>query len=350
MIERAGPMLLWLGASAVWFGLGCPQEASRHEDAIDLCSDGIDNDGDGATDCDDLGCVRFCGGDGDSDTDADGETDGGGDGDADTDADGDADTDTHADGDADTDADVDEDVDTRPPIIPCAGDGDCPDTLRCYDYALDGVQICAPRGATCLGAASCGAGVDCGVLAIWFGSGAFCMVTGEGCACDGQCPDGFRCEGGSCVDRRVVCADNDGCPWWDVCGPLRSEIRICQPSGPEPCTDAEMCSERALCVDIEGDGDTECQPTTGSTCATNADCVGAVCGDEDGLRGSECGSVGPCLTSGDCPAGRECVDVNGDGNLECQPTGGACLTDAECPPGRICWDPDGMGGAGCVGG
>ncbi len=59
------------------------------------CQDGLDNDMDGYTDCDDLDCQGyvFCsGGDGDADTDSDTDAD------ASTDSDTDSDTDTDPDG------------------------------------------------------------------------------------------------------------------------------------------------------------------------------------------------------------------------------------------------------------
>jgi len=66
------------------------------------CSDGADNDRDGAFDCDDPGCYGSpdC-----AETDADTDVD------ADTDADADADADVDADADADVDSDTDSDVD-----------------------------------------------------------------------------------------------------------------------------------------------------------------------------------------------------------------------------------------------
>jgi hypothetical protein len=68
-----------------------PPSVKVEENTPEVCDDGIDNDGDGLTDCDDDGCAPLdvCGG-GDGDTDADSDSDS----DADADADSDADADT----------------------------------------------------------------------------------------------------------------------------------------------------------------------------------------------------------------------------------------------------------------
>jgi len=80
----------------------------------DECSDGKDNDNDGAVDCNDPDCsgkAECSEGDTDTDTDADSDTDADADADADADSDADADADSDADADADSDADADADSD-----------------------------------------------------------------------------------------------------------------------------------------------------------------------------------------------------------------------------------------------
>jgi hypothetical protein len=83
-------------ASILLFAVACSQPEGA---AAGECDDGLDNDGDRLTDCDDPDCSAdaACGGEGDADTDADTDTD------TDADADADADADTDADADADTD-------------------------------------------------------------------------------------------------------------------------------------------------------------------------------------------------------------------------------------------------------
>ena len=80
------------------------------ENSTTTCRDTVDNDLDGAIDCEDPDCslFDFCtlvdpGANGDTDADADSDADN--DADADTDADSDSDTDTDSDSDADADTD-----------------------------------------------------------------------------------------------------------------------------------------------------------------------------------------------------------------------------------------------------
>lgn len=83
---------LWVGGAVSM--QNCKDDSSSAttsaENTDALCQDGIDNDGDGFTDCGDTDClgVPACSSDTDSDADSDGDTD------SDTDSDSDADTDT----------------------------------------------------------------------------------------------------------------------------------------------------------------------------------------------------------------------------------------------------------------
>jgi hypothetical protein len=352
----------WLHRSSVFAAAvvlaiaGCDDEPTTHvENTAALCRDSVDNDSDLLVDCGDPDCDTFCAADGDADVDSDADV--GADADADLDEDLDVEADARRDADPDVEADVEADVDpdaeldAEPDVdfFPlCLDDGDCPAVMKCYDYALDGVLLCAPRGRSCFAPTDCEDGVECGAVPEWSGLETYCLVSGDACADDRSCPDGFRCEAGACVDRRFACASGSDCPWWDRCAPLRSGPRYCAAAPLQPCTTDMDCS--APCVDVEGDGDTECYDASGiSTCATNADCDGSVCGNQDGVRGLECGAIGPCLTSDDCPDGGECVDVNADGQLECQGSGGACSVDSDCPALELCFDRDGAGGPECVG-
>ena len=349
--------------------LSCDDDPGPRENTAALCNDGFDNDRDQLVDCSDPDCDGLCTADGDgdvdsdvdgdvdSDADVDGDADGDGDADADADGDGDTDTDVDADvdGDVDSDADVDGDADSdedvdEDPYISCVDDDACPSSMRCYDYMLDGALICAPRGASCLGEGDCESGVTCGEIPEWPEFGSYCLVSADHvCADHSSCPDGFRCEGDVCEDRRFLCEGAVDClRSYDACLSLYHRMRYCAGTGGlTSCASPAECG-RADCVDVEGDGDTECQPTTGSTCLTNADCDGMVCGQQDDERGVECGSVGPCLTSADCPGSMECVDVNSDGQLECQDTGGTCMVDSDCPAGQLCIDSADAGAPACV--
>jgi len=357
------------------------------EDTAALCSDGIDNDDDLAVDCRDTDCqlAGFCEADGDADSDADTDANALQDGDLDSDLDADTptdaesmtdvesapdaemladadgpdgeiptDADTLDDGDAadagaDAEADAEEEIDPCDLPWPCVDDDECPDpTLACYDYNLDGELICAPRGGLCVTSDTCPGAVTCGALPCWYRAGSYCHVESDTCATSADCGDGFACEDTHCVDRRRPCVTGDDCPWWHGCLPLLSGERACQPLPAETCTEAWECPGPIFeCVDIEGDGDNECQMSVGGTCITNADCVESVCGDSDLDGATECGLIGPCLTDDDCPTTHECADVNADGDSECQVSGGACVLDADCPPAQICFDSDGSGGAAC---
>jgi hypothetical protein len=327
------------------------------------CFNSLDDDHDLLVDCHDPDCASACAADADVDVDADVgpdadlDEDAGGDADvvsdADADRDGDAEVELDADNDADQDGEEDADVDADlcEAPIPCSDDSECPDpALRCYDYGLSDERICAPGGAFCTSADECPDGVACDVVPCWYGYGTYCLVEGSGCSGDSGCPEGFACDDGVCTDRRRSCATSEDCPWWDGCLPLLSGARSCLPAPIPACYSPDDCGGEGFeCVDIDADGDTECQHTRSGRCVTNEDCDESVCGDADGDGDPECGLVGPCLTNDDCPAGtHECVDVNGDGNAVCQPAGGECTVNAECPAGTICFDADGAGGAECL--
>jgi hypothetical protein len=315
--------------------IGCeePPPEEPRENSMVMCFDGLDNDEDGLVDCDDPDCAPFCGGDGD------------GDGDSDSDADGDSDGD--GDGDSDSDADADADADGDVEIIECRDDDECPVSLRCYDFYLEGRSICAPRGAACRFDEECDDGVPCVEIPEWAGSGKYCLAPNVSCTTNAGCADGFRCEEGDCVDRRFLCVSSSDCPWWAECAPFYTGQRMCAPKPVEHCEVDDECPEM-LCVDIDGDGRRECQLVVGSTCATNADCDRGVCGDGDSERGAECGAVGSCLVTTDCPLGMECLDVNGDGQLECQYEGGECSRDADCPERQLCFPQTELSTARCV--
>ncbi len=61
-----------LTATMLLFFIGCKNDTSKREDSVELCTDGIDNDGDGVIDCVDPGCAEACNS---IDTDGDGVPD-----------------------------------------------------------------------------------------------------------------------------------------------------------------------------------------------------------------------------------------------------------------------------------
>jgi len=340
---------LALIVSLVVVAAGCQVSApaTEVETTFDSCSDGVDNDHDLLADCQDPDCFPFCGGpeEGEGDAgpdpcDLDGSID-----DAAVDAAPEDDVDADLSGTEEPDADVE--AEPSEPVLCDEGYSCIEAALRCYDFYLDGAPVCAPRGASCLRSSDCEADVSCGLVPGWSEGGRYCLATDDGCAADGSCPDGFRCEAGACVDRRRVCVNNLDCPSWGRCTSLRSGLRVCLPrGGPTRCADDESCGS-ATCVDVDGDGRRECQESLGSTCEVNEDCADGVCGNADGSPGAECGAVGPCLVTADCPADHVCTDVDGDGALECQRSGGACISDGDCAAGTLCFAADGAPGAEC---
>jgi hypothetical protein len=126
--------------------------------------------------------------------------------------------------------------------------------------------------------------------------------------------------------------------------------KICQPRGAESCTTATDCTGSQICVDIEGDGTTECQYPNGE-CTTNADCDQEVCGGGvDSRTGASCGVIGRCLNNSQCPPQYNCRDVNGDGVQECQRNNGTCHLDSDCPVGQLCVPQGPEGIPECAGG
>jgi hypothetical protein len=145
------------------------------------CANGIDDDLDGMTDCQDFDCVASFPGCSSGDADLDSDIDGDIDSDVDADTDTDVDADTDADSDTDTDSDTDSDSDADPGTA-------CPvaEVTRCDqigDVAAQSAGCCQPDGvaAFCDGgelhSLDCG-GFDttCGHVSTWDMS--YCVPTG----------------------------------------------------------------------------------------------------------------------------------------------------------------------------
>jgi hypothetical protein len=160
-----------------------------------------------------------------------------------------------------------------------------------------------------------------------------------------DCPLGFSCEGGACVDRRVPCDNYLHCPKNHVCktGPVSSFcVRVYQ-----TCHEDEDCAYLGeFCADVDGNGTTECVGELGSTgdpCLSSA-CTSSsapVC--EAGPSGTTaaCGDYGLCLGNNDCDSGFACVGLWPDGRKECVPTGGTdtCDEATDCPLNQVCAAP-----------
>ena len=119
--------------------------------------------------------------------------------------------------------------------------------------------------------------------------------------CD--CPQGLMCVSGQCIAgvRPVYCCDNLGCPGGEACTD--------QNGGSGMCCDSD-------CDCINEPTNTMCENTSGLCVAPVASAPRRYCCD-----------------SPDCPAGRPCVDSNGQmGNCGLA----ACTVDCDCIQGQIC--------------
>jgi hypothetical protein len=241
--------------------------------------------------------------------------------------------------------------------------GPPPDTSGCHlpDGAFD-VCNCSVRGADCsvnpcasgqvcitdacgmqciASGAACAGPSDCPAASTCDASG-FCLHGGTGCTDSRDCANGFACEASVCVDRRIPCDSAGGCPFGFECDGTDACVRQSR-----PCGTSFGCGSLA-CVDVNGDGRTECN--FAGTCVTNADCptAGQVCAPRAEERFASCGRYGPCASVADCASGMLCVDLWGDGVPECVDSGGSCANSAACPVGSVCATPATGGPPSCL--
>jgi MYXO-CTERM domain-containing protein len=165
---------------------------------------------------------------------------------------------------------------------------------------------------------------------------------------DAQCPRGYLCFVGECVQR---CDATGECPGGFTCVEVYPGAggRFCHP---DPCAGARcpagfVCdSESAACVDpcagVDcGGGEScelgECVPTScrhegcpdgqicrGDRCEADP-CAGVDCGEDAYCRGGQCA---PVCRDVDCGEGRACID----GECTADPCGGRCLLTQLCDP------------------
>jgi len=156
-----------------------------------------------------------------------------------------------------------------------------------------------------------------------------------------DCPVGYACEGGTCVDRRVPCESSFDCPKSHTCEQYptaRFCVRIYR-----DCNEDEDCGLLApRCTDIDGDGREECAGELDEAVACeNSDCPGSTPVCENGNFGTGnvavCGDFGLCRNDGDCRAGFDCVALGADGRKECVPSGPRdCDASADCAFNQVC--------------
>ncbi len=182
---------------------------------------------------------------------------------------------------------------------------------------------------------------------------------------DYDCPLGFSCEDGACVDRRVPCELDVQCPKNHRCFNLQntSISRFCV-SMFRTCNVADDCLQLGSgCVDVDGDGRKECTGVMGgatcdgddiSGCCENAGCLdpsAPVC-ERPAFTTAICGQFGLCLDNTDCAAGFVCAALWPDGRKECvADTGAQCETYRDCPRERqVCAAPWAGGPPSCQAG
>ncbi len=180
-----------------------------------------------------------------------------------------------------------------------------------------------------------------------------------------DCPPGFSCEGDACVDRRVPCDDFTDCPKNHVCHAFSGASSSYCVRANRDCNVDTDCVWYGVtfgdaCVDVDGDGRTECAGKLGASdlaCVTSDPmCTGSVPVCEaapfGNARYAACSAYGLCLDDGDCDVagGFECVGLWQDGRAECVPVSGTCNEVTDCPPQQVCAAPRNGGPPSCQSG
>jgi hypothetical protein len=251
------------------------------------------------------------------------------------------------------------------PTSTCSADSDCSflPGLVCVPTGctLDGEpqKECQPaRYISCVGNGQ-GDCPDANYECKPVGSSSRCVRKTSVCTTDNEdydCPPGFSCESGACVDRRVPCDRPADCPKNHVCYTVQnaSTSKFCVSSF-RTCRLPELdCSLLgSACADVDNDGTKECVGELGATGegCVNADCGGSapVCEMGAAPTTASCGDYGLCRNSDECDAGFECVGLWQDGRMECVPSGGTCDQVTDCPLQQVCAAPRNGGSPSCQG-
>ena len=170
-----------------------------------------------------------------------------------------------------------------------------------------------------------------------------CLRTSPGCNPMYEtidCPMGFTCEGGSCVDRRVPCDSSLDCPKSHTCE-TSATARFCARVHRDCNVNEDCALVAASCADVDGDGRKECTGDLDGSPCVNSSCPGSapVCENGDSGAGSDavCGDYGLCRNDGDCGTGFECVELSADGRGECVPSGArGCDSSSDCAFNEVC--------------
>lgn len=220
--------------------------------------------------------------------------------------------------------------------------GSCPAGTLCLGDGAGG-STCQPSGHPC------GSGADCPGGSTCLPSGVCDHGAPLSCGDSRDCPLGYACEGGSCANRRIACdMDVQLCPYGFYClFPSYTAVGFCQ-KNTHRCDSDAACLGSWECVDATGSSTLQCMPAAG--CDTNAACSGDTPVCEVSPRGNAgCGDRGPCASAADCDTGLECVDLWGDGLSECVPAGGSCGSVTDCAGPQICGSEGAADPPGCIG-
>ncbi len=128
------------------------------------------------------------------------------------------------------------------------------------------------------------------------------------CGSDDQCPAGYVCRNGKCVEKEPCASDAD-CPSGTACvnGACVKKLACAFDSD---CPPGRICSS-GRCVE---------KPA----CSADSDCAsGYVC------RSGKCVKKPDCSRDSDCPSGTVCKDG------ACVKKSG-CRSDSDCPQGKVC--------------
>lgn len=221
-----------------------------------------------------------------------------------------------------------------PPALACTGPGDpaCAPGTACIDTGC-GNTYCLPSGATCIDDRDCSTGAVC--TAVSATTRVCARAAGAACVDSRDCPTGYACEAGSggraCVNRRIPCTYDTGCPFGFTCHYEAGIEAFCERVY-LPCTNADACAGRR-CLDVDRDGRRECG--YGGCTASSSCAAGLQCAFEPSRITMACGSHGVCHADTDCGTGETCIDVWGDGVQQCELAGSTCSAGT-CPAGQLC--------------
>ncbi|MDH3624356.1 MAG: hypothetical protein OEQ49_10795 [Myxococcales bacterium] len=250
---------------------------------------------------------------------------------------------------------------TCPTQLPCDTDDDCAFSgYVCVDSGCDTnqgepIKQCQPlHGGSCASVTECPNSTDYACAPIGVGP-THCVRVTPGCSPSTEsydCPLGFSCEAGACVDRRVPCDSYLDCPKSHVCK-VTPTADFCVRTFQTCHLDEDCAGLGEFCADIDNNGTKECAGGAGSPCL-NASCPSTVPVCEVGAVATDvaCGDYGLCRSNSDCDeaAGFECVGLWQDGRKECVRAGGTCDQVTDCDPQQVCAAPRNGGAPSCQAG